>query len=59
MFYDKNGIFFEYEVVYSNRKSIEIRIEPTGLVRLKVPKKTSSEVIEDVFQKKKNGLLKR
>ena len=52
MFYSYDDKCFEYEVTYSNRKSVEIRIEPGGLVKLKVPKKTSDQVIEDVLKKK-------
>lgn len=52
MFYNYDDKCFEYTVTYSNRKSVEIKIEPGGLVRLKVPKKTSDQVIEDVLKKK-------
>lgn len=59
MHYSNEDIFFEYEVKYSNRKSIEIRIEPTGIVVFKVPKKTSDQVIQDVLTKKRDWIFEK
>ncbi|MCH4888631.1 M48 family metallopeptidase [Acidaminobacter sp. JC074] len=52
MFYSYDDKCFEYEVKYSNRKSIEIRIEAGGKVVFKVPKKTPDHIIEDVIEKR-------
>jgi|LGVF01.2.fsa_nt_gb predicted metal-dependent hydrolase len=52
MTYNKDGILFEYELVYTNRKTIEIRIEPNGLVKLKLPMGASKKVVSHVFDKK-------
>ena len=52
MFYSYNDKCFEYEVKYSNRKSIEIRIEPGGKVVFKAPKKTPDHVILEVIEKR-------
>lgn len=52
MYYHYEDKFFEYKVVYSNRKSIEIRIEQNGIVVFKVPKKTPDKIIEDVIKKR-------
>jgi len=56
MIYDNNDIVFEYEVKYSNRKSIEIRIEANGIVKLKVPKVTSDDYIMKVLEKKEEWI---
>lgn len=48
---------FDYHVIYSKRKSIEIRIEPTGEVQLKVPKNTSDKIIQDVLRKRSQWIV--
>jgi len=53
MFYSYDDKCFEYEVKYSNRKSIEIRIEPGGKVVFKAPKKTPDHIILEVIEKPK------
>jgi len=50
---------FDYHVIYSKRKSIEIRIEPTGQVQLKVPKGTSDQIIQDVLIKRSSWIVKK
>lgn len=48
---------FDYHVIYSKRKSIEIRIELTGEVQLKVPKNTSDKIIQDVLRKRSQWIV--
>ncbi|MBI9014296.1 MAG: M48 family metallopeptidase [Clostridiales bacterium] len=50
---------FDYHVIYSKRKSIEIRIEATGEVQLKVPKNTTDKIIRDVLGRRSQWILEK
>lgn len=52
MIFEYNNQAFEYTITYSARKSIEIRIEPSGILKIKAPKGTKQEYINRILEKK-------
>lgn len=54
----KNEII-EYTIEYKKRKTVELKIDPTGVVRIKAPKGTDESVVLKILIKKGDWILKK
>lgn len=50
---------FDYSVIYSNRKSVEINISPPDQVIIRVPKKMTHKQIDDLIHRKSKWIIKK
>jgi len=56
---EHNNEIIEYTIEYKKRKSVELLIDPTGVVRIKAPKGTEEERIEKFVKSKGDWILKK
>lgn len=59
MIYKLDESHFEYDIKYSKRQSIQLKIEPGGFLKLSVPLNTSDKTIEDVLKKKGRWVIEK
>lgn len=56
---DHEGNLIDCELIHSNRKTLAIKIEPPGIVKILAPSKMSEEVIEGLLLPKLNWVKKK
>lgn len=49
---------FEYEIIYSNRKTLAIQITPDGTVKVRAPRRCPDSTIDRFLQEKQSWILK-
>ncbi len=59
MKYEYKGVTIEYTIEYKKRKSVELKIDPMGVVRIKAPKGTKESLIDDIVKGKSDWIIKK
>ncbi|MCI6467556.1 MAG: M48 family metallopeptidase [Faecalicatena sp.] len=49
---------FEYEIIYSNRKTLAVQITPDGTVKVRAPRRCPNSTIDHFLQEKQSWILK-
>ena len=59
MEFEYKDVKIEYTIEYRKRKSVELKIDPTGVVRIKAPKGADESAIKDIVFKKKDWIIEK